>query len=226
MDPKHISPGLSAASSRTEQPDPILGQAVRRGLSRPVDHLKRSMRELTRSFDTSDPRSADLDAVLQLVERLGRNVRDLFDYAHPPEPRELECTIDEVLYTARYLVPHHMWKHLLVARERDLPAMHVDGPVLSRSIARLVEAAAPLARKGVLLNVFREDDATVFTITFHGRSAYLGDPMGLCHSIAWRDLAVIGCEPVERTSDHDDTTIRIRVPDVGAEAGGMEERAA
>ena len=183
------------------------------------------MRELTRSVGPDDPRSADLEAVLALVEHLGRNVRDLFDYAHPPEPRELECTVDEVLYTARYMVPHHMWKHLLVARERDLAPMHIDGPVLSRSIARLVEAAAPLARKGVLLNVFREDDATVFTITFHGRSAYLGDPTGLCHSIAWRDLEVIGCEPEEHSSDHDDTTIRIRVPDLVANAD-MEERAA
>ena len=223
MVPKHTTPG-PAASSRTDRPDPVLGQAVRRGLSRPVDHLKRSMRELSRSFDDSDPRGAELSDLMKLVDHLGRNVRDLFDYAHPPEQRALECTIDEVLYTARYLVPHHMWKHLLVARERDLPAMHVDGPVLARSIARLVEAAAPLAKQGVLLNVFHEDDATVFTITFHGRSAYLGDPMGLCHSIAWRDLTVIGCEPEERTSDHDDTTIRIRVPDVAITEG--EERAA
>ena len=212
MDAPQFSTGTPVTSSSHECPDPDLGQAVRRGLSRPVDDLERTVRALSDHFDADDPRADELSGLLDQIERLGRNVRALFDYAHQPEPRALCCTVDEVLYTARFHLPHELWGRLEVARERDLPTLDVDGPVLARSIARLIEAAAPLARTGVLLYAYRDGEAIHFTITFQGCSAFLGDPTGLGHAIAWRDLAVIGCEAEERTATPGDTTIHIRVP--------------
>ena len=104
-----------------------------------------------------------------------------------------------------------MWSSLYIARDRKLPSLRVDGPVLSRSIARLIEAAAPLAKNGLLLNVKRTGSGVSFTITFEGASDHLGDPTGLCHAIASRDLAVISCPMVETNSTFGDTTIEIKV---------------
>jgi hypothetical protein len=153
-----------------------------------------------------------ISAVLAEVNRLGRNVQELFDYAYQPEPCALECTVNEIVYTARFHVPHEMWSSLWIARDFDLPCLVVDGPVLSRSIARLIQAAAPYAQNGVLLNVKRTKKGVAFTITYRGASDHLGDPTGLCHAIAQRDLAVIGCPVNESVSALGDTTITIGIP--------------
>jgi len=224
MNTPETTTGTPAASSSNSAPVSCeLGKAVKQGLARPVDALRTSMRTLEQRFESSDPRGAELSRALAQVEQLSRSVQDLLDYAYLPEPQELDCTIDEILYSARFRIPHHMWSQLLVAREKDLKSLQVDGPVLARSIARLIEAAAPIAIQGVLLNVFRGEGATVFTITFRGRADFHGDPMGLCHTIASRDLSVIGCPMGELTSNMGDTTITIRVPEAAAKT---EERAA
>ena len=61
------------------------------------------------------------------------------------------------------------------------------------------------------LNVKRTEKGVSFSITYKGASDHLGDPTGLCHAIASRDLAVIGCPLMETTSAYGDTTIEIGV---------------
>jgi len=174
------------------------------------------MESLAREFEPRDPRSAALDEVLGEVARLGRNVRDLIDYAYAPEPKAMTCSVDEILYSARFQLPHELWSCLWIAR--DLPGgvrmaeLSVDGPILSRSLARLVQAAGSNHSRGILLNASTHKDEVDFCITFCGNDHLDDDPMGLCHAIAQRDLGVIGCSIQEHTTLSGNTTLRVRVP--------------
>jgi K+-sensing histidine kinase KdpD len=215
-----MSTPISASSRETRVPrenpahaasSTVLGHAVQRGLSLPIESLRASLESLRTEFGGTVPGNDAIGGVLAEVNRLGRSVQDLLDYAYQPDAHAIECSVNEVVYTARFHVPHGMWSSLWIARDRNLPELVVDGPVLSRSIARLIEAAAPLAQNGVLLNVKRTDKGVSFSITYKGASDYLGDPTGLCHAIASRDLAVIGCPLMETNSAFGDTTIEIGV---------------
>ncbi len=202
---------LSPAHATSPDANAVFGHAVQRGLRIPIDELRSSMESLRSEFGVGATSDRAIGAVLAEVNRLGRNVQDLLDYAYEPKAKAIECSVNEILYTARFHVPHDMWSSLYIARDRNLPDLRVDGPVLSRSIARLIEAAAPLAKNGLLLNVKRTNSGVSFTITFEGASDHLGDPTGLCHAIASRDLDVIDCHLVETNSAFGDTTIEIKV---------------
>jgi len=209
------------ASSRGTTPE--LGTALERGLGQPIHALRASMESLAGAFDLGDPRTAALDSALSEVTRIGRSVSDLLDYAHPPEPCPLECSIDEVLYSARFQLPHGLWSHLFIARDKSfcMDRLFVDGPVLARSIARLVQSTISVsAARGdveasLMLRATVEHGRAVFTITMQHTSDPVrqqADPTGLCHSIAQRDLGVIGCTLEERTTPSGDLAFRIQLP--------------
>ena len=216
---RETSPSSACVSS--PETSAVFGHAVQRGLRIPIDALRSSMESLRNEFGNGSMGDDDLGGVLAEVNRLGRNVQDLLDYAYVPEANPIACTVSEVVYTARFHVPHDMWSSLYIARDRDLPDLLVDGPILSRSIARFIEAAAPLAQSGVLLNVKPAPRGVTFTVTSQGAPKHLGDPTGLCHAIASRDLNVIGCNMKETTSSLGDTTIEIQV-----EGAQVREKAA
>jgi hypothetical protein len=201
----------SPAHATSPGSNAVIGHAVQRGLLVPIDELRSSMESLRSELGKGVTSDGAVGAVLAEVNRLGRNVQDLLDYTYQPQAKVIECSVNEVVYTARFHVPHDMWSSLYIARDRNLPDLRVDGPVLSRSIARLIEASAPLAQSGVLLNVKRTRSGASFTITFQGASDHLGDPTGLCHAIASRDLKVIGCPMIETNTAAGDTTIEIKV---------------
>lgn len=213
-----MNPATTTASSRAEaiSPNPTLSHALERGLGNPISALRASMESLALEFEPRDPRSATLDEALGEVARLGRNVRDLIDYAYAPEPTPMSCRIDEILYSARFQLPHDLWNRLWIARDRpegaSMPELMVDGPVLSRSLARLVQAAGNDLTRGVLLFASAHPGEVHFCITFWGTDQLNEDPMGLCHAIAQRDLGVIGCAIDEHTSPGRHTTLRVRVP--------------
>lgn len=201
---------------------PELGNALERGLGQPITALRASMEALARDLATSDPRdphARQLNRALSEVTRLGRNVGDLLDYAYPPQPCPLECTIDEILYSARFQLPHTLWQHLFIARDKGAATEHlfVDGPVLARSIARLVESVTHPAEpsSNLMLRAHIDGGRVAFTITLEGASDPLrhqADPTGLCHSIAQRDLGVIGCTIQERCCSNGGLTFRIALP--------------
>jgi hypothetical protein len=196
--------------------NPALSSALRRGLGRPITALRASMESLVLEFEPRDPRGAALDDALGEIARLGRNVRDLIDYAYPPEPHKMRCGVDEILYSARFQLPRDIWKKLWIARDliggEPMSELSVDGPVLSRSLARLIQAGAGNLAGGVLLHASWHDGEIHFGITFRGIGQLEDDPMGLCHAIAQRDLGVLGCLVEERTTPLGDTLIRVRVP--------------
>jgi hypothetical protein len=189
----------------------VLGHAVQHGLRVPINSLRTSMENLRSEFAGAPLGDHALSEVLAEVNRLGRNVQALLDYAFQPTINALECSVNEIVYTARFHVPFAMRSSLWIARDRDLPELNVDGPVLSRSIARLIEASTPLAQNGVLLNVKRTEMGISFSVTYQATAGHLGDPTGLGHAIASRDLAAIGCPMLETTSHSGDTTMVINV---------------
>lgn len=222
QDPHPIASSRSTAIA----PDPTLGHALSRGIHRPIESLRSSMQSMALDLDQSDPRSVALGEAMGEVARLGRNVRDLIDYAYPPEPHALSCGVDEILYSTRFQVSRSLWSRIWIARDlpsgAPMPHLVVDGPVLAHSLARLIQAARPQLSQGLLLRATSHAGEVHFTITFRGTDALEGDPMGLCHAIAERDLGVIGCCIEERTSALGDTTIQVRVPATAIEV----ERAA
>jgi len=215
MNPDHTNL-IASSSDPAISSHPALGHALRRGLGRPLSSLRTSMESLVREFEPRDPRGAALDEALGEVARLGRNVRDLIDYAYPPEPRSLDCLVDEILYSARFQLPRDLWQSLWIARDLPrgaaMPELAVDGPVLSRSLARLIQAAGSEPTGGILWRASWHAGEVHFVIAFCGASQLENDPMGLCHAIAQRDLGVIGCSIEEHTTAAGGTLIRVHVP--------------
>lgn len=214
-----MSPQVPSQTASSRDAAPELGPALERGLGQPISALRACMESLAREFDGHDPRSAALGEALSEVTRLGHNVGDLLDFAYPPQPRPLECTIEEILYSARFQLPHTLWGHLLIARDASpqLPRIFIDGPVLAQSIARLVKAtvADAVPGSGLMLRAQIEAGRVHFTITVQGANdphRRQADPTGLCHSIAQRDLGVIGCALDERTTQGGAATFRIQLP--------------
>ena len=207
----------SIASSRSSAitPDPTLSHALSHGLRQPLDSLSYSIQSMARECDPADPRGQALDEALGEVARLGRNVRDLIDYAYPPEPHALSCSVDEILYSTRFQVPRALWSRTWIARDlpsgAPMPRLDIDGPVLAHSLARMVHAAGPELQR-LLLRASCQQGEVHFTLTFRGTSTLEADPMGLCHAIAERDLSVIGCCVEEHTTPLGHTTIQVRVP--------------
>ena len=115
-------------------------RALDQALRLPLDALRASMEDLARELPfvvKGDP----LSCVLDEVEHLGRNVRDLLDYARMPKPDALVCTVGEILQGAEETTRVDESLTLELSAEDPSATANVDGPLVSRILGRLLENA-------------------------------------------------------------------------------------
>ncbi len=116
----------------------------------PVDSLAReldvSLAALRASLEdcraeATEPRARTLEGALDELRRLARVAHELIDVARPAPLAPLRCTTRELVAGARQSVPREVARRV-ETRSLASAAVRVDGPVVIRSLAYLLESAA------------------------------------------------------------------------------------
>ena len=213
-------------------PDGSFARALSQGLDTPLSALRATMESLGQELQASNTRSPlraqRLDGVLREVERLGKNVRELCDFAAPPVPRALPCTLDEIVSSARAQLRPELRERVVAARCEENESFVVDGPLLAGCLWRLLENALEATDELVLVVARRERDWASFTVVDDAPSA-LGpgwqpvpfrttkpNHLGLGLALTQRDVALLNGRLEFLSSPGGQTCVRISIPSKGA----------
>jgi len=138
--------------------------AVAHGVRAPLAALRASMEALVHRFNSSDPRSLAVRGALDEVVRLGHEMQTLLDYALPLPVLSLSCSLREIVCSAVDGLCVQRRPYVWVAIEDRRTRLQVDGPLLSRSLARLIESASADATGPVLLRARTDAADVIFSV--------------------------------------------------------------
>jgi len=210
-----------------------LGAALVQALDLPLNAIRISMEALMEEL--GEKAAGDrLPLVLDKVERLERNVRDLIEYASPPDPQPLRCTLDEITQSACDSLPQGFRGRILRTRHRCGEAVHADGPMISGCLRRLMENAVEAGSQEVLL-ISRLSSAGAEFIVVDAAPAELemdsaakvfqsnrSDRMGLGLPLVLRDVSLMGGELRVQATPRGSTCIELHIPKEAASTSGSE----
>lgn len=153
---------MSEASTDPTVPDaPELARALASELRTPLSALRASIESLVAEHDPGDPQARVLHGALREVHRLSTHVEDLVELADPRVPAPLSCTVDEILYSARFPIEASLRSRVFIAREGGPTALWTDGPLLSRALRRVLEAVLAAGAREVLAHARRSRDGSL-----------------------------------------------------------------
>ena len=141
-----------------------LSSAVGHAVRAPLAALRASMETLARSFEAGDRRHLAARGALDEIVRLGHELQTLLDYALPLPVQPISCSLREIVCSAvEGLVPRRR-ADVLTAIEDRRARLEVDGPLLSRSLSRLLETDHETSAAPALLHARLECSDAVFTV--------------------------------------------------------------
>lgn len=213
-------------------PDGSFARALSQGLDTPLSALRATMESLGYELQASSARAPmrpqRLDGVLREVERLGKNVRELCDFAAPPVPQALPCSLDEIVSSARAQLRPEQRGRVVAARCESNASIEVDGPLLAGCLRRLLENALEATDELVLVIARCDRDESSFTVVDDAPSA-LGpgwqpvpfqttkpNHLGLGLALTQRDVALLAGRLEFLSSAGGQTSVRITIPSKGA----------
>ena len=213
----------AAFTARHLEEDPGLSTALSDGLNIPLAALRASMEALLREVGER-PLQATVNGALAEVERLGRNVQDLVDYATPVRPLPLRCTVEEILHAARNALRPAERPRVVVAHTAPRESLVVDGPLLARSLRRILQNALEAGSDQVLVVSRGGAERTSFVIVNDAADSF--DPdwavgafhsskrnhLGLGLALARRDLEQLGGRLEIGSGQTGETRVAVSVP--------------
>lgn len=205
----------SAPSNTTASVELDLSRTLLDGLRTPLSALRASMESLCQEYGERDPRSRVAKAALEEVLRLGRSVQDYAEWSTVPSARPLSCRPEEIAYSARFHLDAPQRGRVIVARERELPVLWIDGPLLARSLWRLLSLSLDSSSGETLLHIDREDDCVRFSITGslpRLQGGELGPNEALRRELAKRDSVCAGGTLRWERRDKGDLRVRLLLP--------------
>lgn len=150
-------------------------------------------------------RDVVLRCAIEELRKLRRNVDALVEYTAPPTPVPMRCRVGEILLTVREQVGLESRSRLLVACDDHAPELMVDGPLLVRSLRRVVENALEAGSDQVLFASRDGGSGRTFAVMNNCPSQTLDprdgaasfastktDHIGLGLTLAKRDLELMG----------------------------------
>lgn len=205
-----------------------LGRKMNRVLRTPLAGLRASMESLGSELrgQGSDSAANTLEAALEQVTRLARDVEALVDLAAPRPVAPLGCSAEEIVLAAVRALPPAIRPRVRIAGPLPTGRVMVDGPLLAASLEHLLESALDGAGEGdwALLQVRRESDDTVFAIALGGGASILQpgsigrEPtpwdahLDLGVALAHRDIGRMGAVLQVETTERGCTRAVVRVP--------------
>jgi len=171
----------------------------------PLQALQAALESVEAGQVTDDDRDAVLNCALDELRKLRRNVDALVEYTAPPTPVPMRCRVGEILLTVREQIGHDLRSRLLVACDDHAPELMIDGPLLVRSLRRIVENALEAGSDQVLFASRDGAAGRTFAVmnncssqTLDPRDGATGftstktDHIGLGLTLAMRDLELMG----------------------------------
>ena len=220
----HVSlEGEQQAPTRQE-----IDAAVAEGVRAPLAALRASMESLSRAFQADDPRSLAVRGALEEVVRLGHEMQALLDYALPQIAQPLSCSLREIVCSARSALQPELRASVLLAIEDRRARLRVDGTLLARSMARVLESALTETRSPVLLRSRLDDGEVVFSLvqatpaswSTHGTGTRFHSAVtALGAELARRDVERMGGRFALRHEPGGSTVFEIRFPAELADEG-------
>ncbi len=213
-------------------PNDSAGQTLAHGLNLPLAALRASVEALSDELSPRDVGQTLIRGVLEEVERLDRNLQDLLDFSRAPKSQPLDCSLDEIFFSARGALPTRQRARLVYGRPARRSLFEVDGTILSTALRRLIENALESSDENVLVLARQTRVATSFTVLGAARSPIDLDwasipfhttkpnQLGLGLPLVQRDLATIGGRLEVRPSGPGKTCVRITLPANGSRAAG------
>ncbi len=144
------------ANSHFDTSRQALEAAVSRGIRTPLSALRASLEKLSEDHQVADAELPIIDNALALVLGLGRSITELIDFALPPVHRPLPCSVEEIARTAVAALTTDQRRMITVAIEAGGTRFQVDGPIFSRALAGLLEAATHCGGEVLLRASFTE----------------------------------------------------------------------
>lgn len=217
---------------RSAPSHPDMGVALLQGLNVPLSALRAFMEALGREMNESDPRSPALSGALEEVDRCVHAVQLLVEYSTPPRPMPLQCTVEEIVQGARKRLPAELRERLLIAREGGRRSIFVDGPLLAKSLSRLIQNGFESGSSWVLLRIRSNEDSTSFITINHdprdgvdwewAQSAFRTDKrdhMGLGLTLVKRDIGLMGGTLALSRTPLGETCADVRIHDARGSGG-------
>jgi signal transduction histidine kinase len=152
-----------------------LSRALVQGLDTPLAALRATMESLTQELEMKRGAGVPplrIDGVLREVDRLGKNVRELCDFAAPPVPRPLPCSLVEIVEAARAQLTPEQRARVVVARCEAGAGLEVDGPLLAGCLRRLLENALEATEELVLVVARLEHGEASFSVVDDAPNAF------------------------------------------------------
>jgi signal transduction histidine kinase len=217
------------ARAHLDGAEAALSRALAQGLDTPLAALRATVESLEQELQHgARPRPQRIDGVLREVDRLGRNVGELVDFASPPVPSPLACTLDEIVEAARAQLPLEQRRRVIAARCEPGKRFHVDGPLLALCLRRVLENALEATAEPVFVVARRLDRECTLSV-FDGAPSPLGpgwqpvpfrsskpNHLGLGLTLVKRDVALLGGRLEFPSSPPDaigeQTCVRITLP--------------
>ncbi len=218
---------LSAAALAAGEQGLALSRALAQGLDTPLAALRASVESLSHELlleRGSAVKPLRIDGVLREVDRLGKNVRELCEFASAPVPRPLRCSLEEIVGCARAALAPELRTRVVVARCEPGAALEIDGPLLSGCLRRLLENALEATDGSVLVIARLEGGAARFAVVDDAPSA-LGpgwqpvpfrttkpNHLGLGLALTQRDVALLNGSLEFLSNPGGETCVRITIP--------------
>lgn len=207
------------------QEDGSLSRALTQGLDTPLHALRATMESLGHELLAHEPiQPLRIDGVLREVDRLGKNVRELVDFATPPVPRPLACTLEEIAQAARAELAPELRERVVLARCEPKAVAHVDGPLVAGCLRRLIENALEATDELVLVVARLEEGEASFAVV-DGTPSTLGpgwrpapfhttkpNHLGLGLALTQRDVALLNGRLQFLSTPGGETCVRITLP--------------
>ena len=164
-----------------------------------------------------------LQDAVEHVARLGESVRALIALTVPSNPIPSTCTIEEIVLNAKRGLGDTTRTQLAVARVDFRARIHVDGPLLTAALRRLVENALEAGSENVLVVARRNGSETRFAVLDDGvgfdpdwglipfRSTKK-DHLGLGLPLVRRDVETMGGRLEFHQAPRDNRTVLV-IPD-------------
>ena len=156
-------------SDLTDPVDPTaLGLSLSRLLVPPLAALRASIEALGGEIDREALPDTRLQSTLDEVTRLARDVQSLVELAAPAPLAPLSCSLEEIAHGALRLLSPSQRARVRYARPVHETRIETDGPVLSRLLVYLLQAALERSADTVLLRVEGERGRATFAVVCHG----------------------------------------------------------
>ena len=211
-------------SSAPLQHNHELGSALEHGLGLPLSALRASIESLQLRTPEGTQEERSLNGALKKVALISRNIHDLMDLAVPPSVLPSHCTPESIAVSARGSLAVELQARVLVANMAAATSVHMDAPLVTRCLRRLIDNALEAGSEVVLLTLRSEANSTSFTVVDAGASSFDSHwameafhsnkrhHMGIGLSLVARDMELLNGELLLDSAASGETIATLRLP--------------